>query len=394
MDRPPLNLETPLVKDMYSARFQRSKSRLWLTVICANLSIALPLAKPIGTVIASTANIPALSQATNRPSATKQAPEPAVIQSIRQAVKKQFGVAQIAVMSVSEQNWPDGCLGLPQAGEICTMAIVTGWRIEVSDKLQTWYYRTDRTGKILRLENPERSVLPQPVASKLIQRVARETNTQPGKLRITEVRAKTYDGCLGIYRPNRGCTKIAIQGWQAIVTTPDGSYIYHLTQNVEKIAQNQTASGAKRKINVSFGTFGTISPLAANEVFSSSISGDMSGKMMRIVLTQDGKITRYQSSPTARFAPVVIKTLSIDRLNAFQQTLANRQFPNLNGLTYLTSAALADYPTTTYQSQATATQFIDLEKQSLPKSLRESISSWESLITPDPANAKRRLRQS
>ncbi len=381
MDRPPPNLETPVVKDMYSARFQRSKSRLWLSVICASLSI--------GSAIASTANIPALSQPTNRPSATKQAPAPAVIQSIRQAVKKQFGVAQIGVVSVSEQNWPDGCLGLPQGGEICSMAIVTGWRIEVSDKLQTWYYRTDRTGQTLRLENPERSFLPQPVASKLIRQVARETNTQSGKLRITEVRAKTYDGCLGIYRPNQACTKIAIQGWQAIVTSPVGeayrndnrSYIYHLTQNAEKIVQNQTASGAKRKINVSFDTFGTISPLAANEVFSSSVSGDMTGRMMRIVLTQDGKITRYQSSPTARFAPVVIKTLSIARLNAFQKTLANRQFPNLNGLTYLTSAALADYPTTTYQSQATATQFIDLEKQSLPKSLRESIATWESLIT-------------
>jgi hypothetical protein len=382
VDNPPPNLDTFLVKDMYSARFQRSKSRLWLTVVCASLSIALP--------IASTANIPALSQPTNRPSAAKQAPTPAVIQSIRQAVKKQFGGLQIGVVSVTEQNWPDGCLGLPKSGEICTMAIVPGWRVEVSDKLQTWYYRTDRTGKTLRLENPDRSILPQPVASKLIRHVARETNTPSGKLRITEVRAKTYDGCLGIYYPNRACTKIAIPGWEAIivpigfanVTSLDRTYVYHLSQNAQKIAQNTTASGAKRKIDVSFGTFGKIAPLAVNEVFSSSTSGDMTGRMSRIVLTQDGKITRYQSSPTARFAPVVIKTVSIDRLNAFKKTLESRQFPNLNGLTYLTSAALADYPTTTYQSQSTATQFIDLEKQSLPKSLQQSIASWESLITP------------
>jgi hypothetical protein len=273
-------------------------------------------------------------------------------------------------------------LGLPKTDEVCSMAIVPGWRVEVSDKLQTWFYRTDRTGKTLRLENPDRSVLPQPVASKLIQQVAKETNTQAGKLRITEVRAKTYDGCLGIYRPDRACTKIAIQGWQSIVTSPDRTYIYHLSQNADRIAQNETASGAKRKINVSFGTFGEIAPLAATEVFRSSTSGDLTGRMMSTVLTQDGKITRYQSSPTARFAPVVIKTLSLDQLNAFKKTLDNRQFPNLNGLTYLTSATVADYPTTTYQSQSAATQFIDLEKQSLPKSLRESISSWESLIAP------------
>jgi hypothetical protein len=359
---------------MSSAQFQRSKSRLWLTVVCASLSI--------GSLIASTANIPALSQPPNRSSAANPAPAPAVIRSIRQAVKQQFGVAQISVVSVTEQNWPDGCLGLPKAEEVCTMAIVTGWRVEVSDKLQTWFYRTDRTGKTIRLENPDRSVLPQPVASKLIQQVARETNTPSGKLRITEVKATTYDGCLGIYRPAQMCTKIAIKGWQSIVTSPNRTYVYHLSQNADRIAQNTTASSAKRKINVSFGTFGEIGSLAANEVFTSSVSGDMTGRMSRIVLTQDGKITRYQSSPTARFAPVVINTLSLDRLNAFKKTLENRQFPNLNGLTYLTSAALADYPTTTYQSQAAATQFIDLEKQSLPKSLQQVITSWESLVSP------------
>jgi hypothetical protein len=340
-------------------------------------------------MIASNANIPVLSQPANRPSDTKQ-PAPAVIQSIRQTVKQQFGVAQITVVSATEQNWPDGCLGLLKAEEVCTMAIVPGWRIEVSDKLQTWFYRTDRTGKTLRLENPDRSVLPQPVASKLIQQVARETNTPAGKLRITEVRPKTYDGCLGIYRPNQACTKIAISGWQAIVTSPVGeayrndnrTYVYHLSQNADRIVQNQTASGAKRKINVSFGIFGKISPLAANEIFSSSTSGDLTGKIMRIVLTQDGKITRYQSSPLAEVGPVVIKTLSVARLNAFKKTLSTQQFPNLNGLSYLTSAAVADYPTTTYQSQSVATQFIDLEKQSLPKSLRESITSWDSLVAP------------
>jgi hypothetical protein len=120
--------------------------------------------------------------------------------------------------------------------------------------------------------------------------------------------------------------------------------------------------------------------LAANEIFSSSTSGDLTGRMTKTILTQDGKITRYQSSPTAKFAPVVIKTISIDRVQAFKQMLENRQFPNLNGLTYLTSAALADYPTTTYQSQSAATQFIDLEKKSLPKSLQQTIASWESLV--------------
>jgi hypothetical protein len=350
------------------APFSRAKSKIWLTIaICTSLSIS--------STIISTANIPAFSlHRTVRP------PSDSAVRAVRQAVKQQFGVAQITIVNITQQAWPDGCLGLPKGQESCTAEVVDGWRMEVTDNLQTWFYRSDLLGSVLRLENPDNSVLSQPVARKLLQKISQETNFPLTKLRITEVKDKTYDGCLGIYRPNQVCTKIGIPGWQAIVTSPNQTFVYHLNKNAQKIAQNTAASGAKRAIRVSSETFGEISPIDANEIFRSSTSGDLSGRMVSTVLTQDGKITRYQSSPLAKFAPVVIKTLSPNQLNNFQKVLENRQFPNLNGLTYLTAAALADYPTTTYQSQSAATQFIDLEKRSLPRSLQQVIVSWESLI--------------
>jgi hypothetical protein len=355
---------------MYSGKLsQRAPATIWLTILCTGLTFI------------NTTNFPALSQPTN----SQRAATPiAAIQSIRQTIKKQFGISKITIVSITEQQWPDGCLGLPQGQEACTQAIIPGWRIEVTDNLQNWAYRSDQTGKTLRLENPERRILPQAVAKKLIQQIAQETNIATTKLRITEVKAKFYDGCLGIYRPGQACTKIGIQGWQAIITSPSQTYVYHLSQNAERIAQNKTASGAQRKIRVSFETFGEISPQDPNGVFSSSTTGDFTGRIFRTVLTQDGKITRYQSSPTAKFAPVVIKTLSATQVNAFKTMLENRQFLNFNGLTYLTAAAVADYPTTTYQSQSAATQFIDLEKHRLPRSLQAVITSWETLITTTP----------
>jgi hypothetical protein len=351
------------------SQINRSKSRPWLALVCTSLAISI-----------ATCSTPiALSQPTPSTSAKKGAPAPAVIQSIRQAIKKQFKVSQITVVSATEQKWPDGCLGLPGNQEICTQAIVLGWRVEVSDNLQTWVYRSDSTGKTLRLENPDRSVLSPTVASKLIQQVAQETKTLPAKLRISAVKAQVFGGCLGIYRPHQPCTRIAIKGWQAIINSPNKTFVYHLNQNATRIEQNNTASGASQKIRVSFDTFGEIAPIATNEIFRSSTSGDFTGKMISTVLTEDGKITLYQSSPLAKFAPVVIRTLSARQAKAFKRMLEDLQFPNFNGLSYLTSAALADYPTTTYQSQSAATQFIDLEKQSLPRSLQALITSWELL---------------
>jgi hypothetical protein len=129
-----------------SPQFNRSNSRPWLALVCASI------------IIGSTANIPVLSKPTNLASISGSAKSKtilpsSVLQSIRQAIKKHFKVSQIVVVSATEQNWPSGCLGLPEPLEACKDEIVPGWRIEVKNKLQTWVYRSDRTGKKLRLES-------------------------------------------------------------------------------------------------------------------------------------------------------------------------------------------------------------------------------------------------
>jgi hypothetical protein len=309
-------------------------------------------------------------------------PAESVIKAIQQEVSKQFGVKQITVIRSSGQFWPDGCLGLPLGKEACTSVIVPGWSIEVSDGVQSWTYRTNLTGSILRRENADRPVLPQPVASKLIRRVARDTNIFANKLRVSEVKTANFDGCLGIYRPQQACTKILIQGYSVLVTSPDRTYVYNLSNNAGQIAQNDTASGARKAVRVSFDFFGGVPNLGSEPtlVFRSTTSGDLTGRMTRTDLTTDGKVTRYTSAPTIRTMPVVVKTLTPTQLKAFQKVLETQRFRNLNGLSYLTSAALADYPTTGYESPDAAMQFIDLEKASLPRSLQRLIQSWDALV--------------
>ena len=354
------------------APFKLSKSKLTIAILCATLSIGGAM---------SINNLPAFSQDAKMDEPMRQMPASSVLKAVRQDMAQRFGIQRINIKSFSEQNWPDGCLGLPRGKEGCTSAIVPGWQILVSDKLQTWTYRTDTTGNILRLENPNRVVLPQSTAKKLIQWIAKETRIAPSNFTITEVKSAEFNGCLGIYEgPRQKCTEILIYGWKVIVTSPAQSSVYHLDRNATRIIRNTTASGAKPKIRVSFETFGSISPIASNIIFSSKTSGDLTGRMSNTVLTEDGKIILYQSSPTAKLAPQQIKTLSPEQINTFKKSLENQKFPNLNGLTYLTSASLADYPTTTYQAQLTSVQLIDLEKENLPRSLQRIVSTWQTLI--------------
>ncbi len=351
------------------------KSGLLLAFLCTSLTIG----GAIGLAIGSSTNLPAHSQTDPLVEPMRRMPAESVIQFIRQDVQKRFGVKNVRVVTFSEQNWPDGCLGLPRGKEGCTAQIVPGWRITVSDRMQSWTYRTDRTGPNVRLENPDRVGLPQEVARRLIQQVARDTKILPSQLRITAIKAHDFGGCMDLQGPNEPCTANIIRGRKAIVTSPTQSYVYHVA---DRIVQNKIASGAKRSIQVSFVPFGSIGSVDANVVFQSSTSGDIAGNMVRITLTSDGKLTRYQSSPTARFAPVVIKTLTPAQLNAFKQVLETQRFPHFSGLTYLTSAALADYPTTTYQDRYSSMQFVDLDKKALPRSLQQLIVRWENLIKP------------
>jgi hypothetical protein len=275
-------------------------------------------------------------------------------------------------------------LGLPRGKEACTEAIVSGWQVSVTDGVQTWVYRTDNVGKILRSEDADQARLPIAVAQKLVQRVAKENRVSVASLQVTEVRERVFDGCLGIYRPNQPCTKIGIQGWQAIVKGSRQTWVYHLNANATRIERNLTASGARGDVRTSFLLSGNEAPqLEASIVFQRRVSGGLAGFMNRTVLTEDGKVISYSSSPLTRQAPVLLKTLTAAEVKSFKQFLDNQRYPNFSGLTYLTNAVLADYPISAFESQSGMVQYVDLEAGNLPRSLRQVIRAWDALIQVD-----------
>jgi hypothetical protein len=63
-------------------------------------------------------------------------------------------VDQVNVVSVEPQQWPDGCLGLPEPGEMCAMHVVPGYRIVLEAEGQRYTFRTDLSGDVVRQEKP------------------------------------------------------------------------------------------------------------------------------------------------------------------------------------------------------------------------------------------------
>ncbi|PIR82386.1 hypothetical protein COU20_02585 [Candidatus Kaiserbacteria bacterium CG10_big_fil_rev_8_21_14_0_10_59_10] len=54
------------------------------------------------------------------------------------------------VISAVEQEWPDACLGLAGADEMCAQVITTGYEVVVSASGETYTYRTNFDGSVVR----------------------------------------------------------------------------------------------------------------------------------------------------------------------------------------------------------------------------------------------------
>lgn len=302
---------------------------------------------------------------------------------VRQAAAQQFNIPlrEIQVVNFSQQTWTDGCLGLGGAAESCLQALVEGWQIEVSSGQQNWLYRTDKNADTIRLApNSETGVtLPASVSQRLLRTVARQVRVPMRRLKVVEVRSATWDGCLGIFKPGQACTKIALSGWQAIVTNGDRSWVYHLDQSGNRIAQNPTASGSQGGLVPSFIPEENLSSSEKDVVFQSIVSGDLAGKVTQLTLTQDGAITQWIMGPNIRSRPIVVKRLSQQQVEQFQQMMQTQRLPNFHRLRYLSSAAMADYPTTTLKGMGITVQYIDLEIKNLPKALQDMVQTWAQL---------------
>jgi hypothetical protein len=213
----------------------------------------------------------------------------------------------------------------------------------------------------------------------LLQRVAQDQRLSPSQLTITAVTSATFDGCLGIYRPNQFCTMIAFLGWKVAVTSPQRTYVYHLTQDAAQIAYNATASGAQLPIRVSFAGMDDQSFLEPQVIFQSSAPGRAIDSTLTITLYEDGKVTEWLTAPYIKSAPILRKTLKPEQIAAFKLALENRRFYNLNGVNYL-SAGIVPVKPTTYAGSYGNTQFARSEKTRLPRSLQQVITTWENLV--------------
>jgi hypothetical protein len=63
-----------------------------------------------------------------------------------------LSTSRLRIVRTEQRDWPNGCLGLVEPGRLCTNAVISGWRVTVEGGGQTYVYRTDESGSLIKLE--------------------------------------------------------------------------------------------------------------------------------------------------------------------------------------------------------------------------------------------------
>lgn len=305
---------------------------------------------------------------------------------IRQAASE-LGIARrnLSIVSATSETWSDGCLGVPSPVELCLAALTPGWRVEITDGSQTWFYRTNANGSSIRQEPPlptepgPSDRLSEEAAARILEQAAQDAGVSVDRLGISAVESRVWDGCYGISTgPETACTKIAIFGWRAVVTDGQKVLIYHTNQDATEIRLNEMASQLQGQ-----GIVPGLLPEAertANPgdevVFQSISSGGFAGQTRQIMLMNDGRVVSLLVGETIRSAPQTIRQLSPQEVERFVRQIQELGYSNFVGLDYPAPAGAADYFSVSLSTMSGTLRYTDINADQLPTNLRDIIATW------------------
>ncbi|WP_445634796.1 hypothetical protein NSTC745_06642 [Nostoc sp. DSM 114161] len=302
----------------------------------------------------------------------------AVLQDL--AGREGISIRELKITNYNQQTWGNGCLELPQPDEGCTEALVSGWRVVVSNGKQNWVYHTNNDGRSLRLastNNPSNK-LPVSVKNAVLQVASRRLQQPISQLTIVESQQQTWrNGCLELAEVDEFCTQALIPGWRVVVGGREKTLVYHTNQTGSIVRLNQ-------KPNQSTLTPVTIPaselppPLDRDVVFRQISSGGFAGRTYETVLLKNGQLIRVRIGD-ANDSERSVRRVSVQQVRQFLRSLERYKFTQYRNLSYPAPGGAADYITYTLTSQKNTVQYNDISQNNLPSNLQIVLKAWNQI---------------
>jgi uncharacterized protein YcnI len=156
---------------------------------------------------------------------------------------------QLQITNYQQRTWRNGCLDLPRPNEMCTMALVPGWRVVVTRDNQAWVYHTNNNGRQLRLANADTPIsnipddFPNSVRNRVSQAAARRLQLSPREVSIIQAERRNWrGGCLELEKPDEACTRNIVPGWRVVAGAKGAALVYHTNESGTQIRLNERES--------------------------------------------------------------------------------------------------------------------------------------------------------
>lgn len=140
-----------------------------------------------------------------------------VIESI--ATNLKIGAEEIVFNNTTQIDYPNSCLGLPSAEEVCAEVIVPGYQGILAVGSAQYEFRSDKTGERLRIV---------PIALKAAQaELAKAFQIDINVIRWVEVeRMEWKDSCLGLEQPGITCAEVITPGFRIMLEAGGVFFVY------------------------------------------------------------------------------------------------------------------------------------------------------------------------
>ena len=149
----------------------------------------------------------------------------------RAELAKVVATPDIEVVKVEAVQWRDGCLGCAKAGEMCTDAIVPGYRVVLRAALQDFEYRTDRKETVRPCPSMTSAAdwgSVQPWVQKAVADLMARLSIPMDAITVVSVESKMWsDSSMGCPKAGQAYLTVIVPGYQIILEANGDNFDYH-----------------------------------------------------------------------------------------------------------------------------------------------------------------------
>ncbi|MFT3895102.1 MAG: hypothetical protein QM730_26045 [Anaerolineales bacterium] len=181
---------------------------------------------------------------------------------------------KITLVSTEAVTWPDGCLGVPRMGVMCTQAEVEGFKITLEADGKQYEYHTNQDGSSIILGAGDLSGA---VEDSLIEQLAQNLGLEKNDISVVSSNEIEFpDACMGVAMPEIMCAQVVTPGRIIVLEAKGIQYEYHTSADGARVQPATLAFTWKREGGIA-GFCDTMTIFLSGEVYTSNCKDD--GKM-------------------------------------------------------------------------------------------------------------------